>query len=164
MSKSDHKLALFLYEIYKDSLYTLARRYLLDNESAMDVIQDFFVKVFEKSSKIPEGEAALPYMYRMAVNMCIDVLRKRKKVTALPDNLQYSSGTVELFENRDTVDALMEELNEDQRLMVVLSDILELPVKEISMITGENEGTIRTRLSRARDCMKESADKRGILR
>jgi RNA polymerase sigma-70 factor (ECF subfamily) len=130
----------------------------------MDLISDLFVKVFEKSSKIPDGSAALPYMYRMAVNMCIDVLRKRKKSTILTENLQSSSGNLENFENRDTVDVLMKELNEDQRLMVVLSDILELPVKEISMITGESEGAIRTRLSRARGCMKESADKGGIVR
>ena len=137
---------------------------MVNTESASDVVQDLFVKVFENSSKIPEDPSALPYLYKMAVNMCIDVLRKRKRMTTLHDTLTFSSRVVETFENRDTIDVLMKELSEEQRLMVVLSDILELPVKEISLITGENEGTIRTRLSRARANMKDTIDKGGIIR
>ncbi|MBL8028771.1 MAG: RNA polymerase sigma factor [Fibrobacteres bacterium] len=162
MNKEKHERALGLYHVYKDKLYTVARRYLLDDDSAKDAVQELFVKIFENPKRIPLEPETAPYLYKMAVNMCIDQQRKRKRITTLKDLFFSKSKIEEQIQNRDEVDNLMKLLNDDMRFAVILSDMLELPVSEICFITGEQEGAVRTRLSRARAIMRESVKKEEV--
>lgn len=149
-----------LYGEYKDRVYTIARRYLGNREEALDASQDVFVKLYEKAAGVPGGAEQAPYVFRMVINRCIDLIRKRK-ATAPLDGLASSEDQAARAEERDEVDFLLSWLNPDQRLAVVLKEMMDLTISEISGLTETDEGTIKSRLSRAKEIMREKGTENG---
>ncbi len=157
---NENNRAMLMYGSYKDIMYTLARRYLGDNDSAFDAVQDLFVKIFEKSSKIPEEPETGPFLYRMMVNLCIDMLRRKKRLLPIDENIVTTADTNIDLENKDEVDFMLSRLAPNYRLAIIMAEILELPIREIAYITGDSEVAIRTRISRAKESLRLMADKR----
>ena len=161
---------------YGDRVYNLVLRLVGSPAEAEDVAQEVFVTVF-KSIDTYRGEAKLStWILRIAANHSknrIKYLSRRRTtsheardgtdVTDLPDE-----GKAPVQAHFDAPDVMLEaaeterllqdaigKLDEEQRLLVVLRDVEELSYEEIVEVTGLPEGTVKSRLHRARMALKD---------
>ncbi len=160
----------------KGACTTCATGMLGDADSAADAGQDAFVSAFRNMRKF-RGGSFRSWMLRIATNTCYDVLRARKRrpTTSLNANPQNDEDppALQIADKGETPDERVQRrelataiqhalasLPEDQRIVVVLSDVEGLSYDEIAQITGTNLGTVKSRLSRGgRACAMHS--KRG---
>jgi RNA polymerase sigma-70 factor (ECF subfamily) len=165
---------------YGDKVFSLIYRMLGSRPEAEDVAQDVFITVF-KTIESFRGEAKFStWLLRIAANHAknrIKHLARRptegvdpndvSEVRVVPDRpappVQARIDTPDAILEAAQTDRLMQEaianLAEDQRLLVVLRDVEEMSYQEIEEITGLPEGTIKSRLHRARMAIKEWVDR-----
>jgi len=149
-----------LVERYQREVYNLSLRMLGNAQAAEDATQDAFIAAFKGISKF-RGGSFRAWLFRIAANACRDQLRslRRRPTTsldALPLELELDRHTPSPEEY-----ALSRELGEeirralsalpaDQRLAVILRDILGLDYDEIAQATASSLGTVKSRISRGR--------------
>lgn len=162
-----------LVEHYQTRLYNLCYRMLGDPDAAADVTQDAFLSAFRNIRRY-RGGSFVAWMMRIATNGCYDQLRARQRrptssIDALLDDEDHAprqfEDTGESPDERSLRNELageiqrgLGELDADQRLAIVLSDIQGFSYDEISAVTGWPLGTVKSRLSRGR------AQLRNVLR
>jgi RNA polymerase sigma-70 factor (ECF subfamily) len=155
---------------YQDGLYTLAYRIMGEAQSAADATQEAFITAFRRLSTY-RGGSFRAWLLRIATNACYDELRRRKRrpVVALDDltpidsdddpPIPDASDTPEqALQQRELNRAIQDCINglgEDQRVVLVLSDIEGLSYQEIADNTGAQVGTVKSRLSRARASVRQ---------
>lgn len=150
-----------LYDKYKDAVYTIAMRYLKNRDNALDISQDVFIKVHDDHKRIAEKADPGAYICRMAINRCIDFQRKNSRLFGL--TALFSKPAPKPFqtpEEKDEVDYLLEPLSDDQKIAVILKEITGFTVEETARICECDTGTIKSRLSRARDKMRRQLEQR----
>jgi RNA polymerase sigma-70 factor (ECF subfamily) len=150
-----NKQFLDLYNHYKDKVYTMAYRLCGSRDRALDVAQDIFIKVFEKRRKLTTLENLDAYIFRMTRNRCIDIIRKEKRFEPLPDNENRLAQYEDRAEQADEVDFLLTPLNPDQRVCVILIELLGMSYEETARICETDPGTVKSRMHRAKEKMRE---------
>lgn len=160
-----------LYRRHERRAYNLALRMLGNPWDAADVTQEAFIKAF-RNLKSYKGEARFStWLHRIVVNAAYDQLRRQKAEPARTDTLNEWSGSADpatsLASARSGIEpaadglsdhlkqALMS-LNEGFRLAVVLCDLLGFPYSEAAAILGVQEGTIKSRIFRAREALAKA--------
>ncbi|MBV9790710.1 MAG: sigma-70 family RNA polymerase sigma factor [Chloroflexi bacterium] len=162
-----------LVEHYQTRLYNLCYRMLGDPDAAADVTQDAFLSAFRNIRRYRGGSFAA-WMMRIATNGCYDQLRARQRrptssIDALLDDEDHAprqfEDSGESPDERSLRNELageiqrgLDQLDADQRVAIVLSDIQGFSYDEISAVTGWPLGTVKSRLSRGR------AQLRNVLR
>ncbi len=162
-----------LVERYQVRVYNLCYRMLNDPEAAADVTQDAFLSAYRNIKRYRGGSFAA-WLLRIATNACYDQLRTRQRrptssIDALLDDEEHAPRQFEdqgespderslRNELAGEIQRALAELEPDQRIAVVLSDIQGLSYDEISSATGWPLGTVKSRLSRGR------AQLRSVLR
>ena len=135
-----------------------------------DLAQEVFLKVFRSMDKFDPARAKFTtWVYTFVRNHCFDVLKKRRiKTTSMHASeadetdrdfadereLQPTEGLQNSELGRRIGEALGT-LGEDQRMVFVLREYEQLDYREIAEITGVNEGTVKSRLSRAKAALRE---------
>ncbi|MDC0886439.1 sigma-70 family RNA polymerase sigma factor [Altererythrobacter sp.] len=146
---------------------------VVDRQIAEDVVQESFVKVFEKSDQFSGIAPLRRWMHRIVVNQALMALRKHKRTQQreahasgpefnedgcrLEDkwsNLETPETILRSSQNRDQVLAAISALPEKYRLVVLLRDIEELPTSETALILEITEANVKVRLHRARSNLK----------
>jgi RNA polymerase sigma-70 factor, ECF subfamily len=168
-------------ETYRDRVFNLLFRMIGRKEEAEDLAQEVFVTVFKSIDQF-RGESKLStWLYRIAANHCknrIKYLSRRadRSTSALDETTERESAAqggspvgagridapdraLEGAETERIVQQAIAELDEDHRLVVVLRDIEELSYEEICQVAGVPEGTVKSRLHRARLALKEKLEK-----
>jgi len=160
-----------LVRLYEGRVYNLCYRMLGDADAAADVAQETFISVYRNLNKF-RGGVFRSWLLRIATNACYDALRARKRRPAISlDAAQESEDDGPGFEIADTGEAPDEvalrrelaaaiqrgiaQLPEDQRVVVILSDVQGLAYEEIAEVTNTNLGTVKSRLSRARARLRD---------
>jgi RNA polymerase sigma-70 factor (ECF subfamily) len=170
-----------MMETYQDRVFNLLYRMIGTREEAEDLAQEVFVTVFKSIDQF-RGEAKFStWLYRVAANHCknrIKYLARRhdRDTSALDDvtereavaqggapigagHIEGPDRVLEGVERDQLVQRAIADLDEDHRLVVVLRDVEELSYEEICSITGLPEGTVKSRLHRARLALKEKLAK-----
>jgi RNA polymerase sigma-70 factor (ECF subfamily) len=146
-----------LFEAHKNRVYSIALRYSGDTAAAMDIAQDTFLKVLSQIQKF-RGEADLEtWIYRIAVNACLDDQRRtRKLMPFLGEFIDAISARGESVLHRlmrdqtaGDVQRVVARLPSEQRMVVVLRYTEGLSYDEIARILGCSAGTVASRLNRA---------------
>jgi RNA polymerase sigma-70 factor, ECF subfamily len=150
-----------LMDRHEDMVFAVAMRMMRDREAALDATQETFLTLFRKADRY-SGEAAVStWLYRVATNTCLDLLRKqkRRRAEALPDHHDEpdpSAGApFSAVEMRPDIEAALRSLPEDFRAAVVLSDIHGLAIAEIGQILAVPPGTVKSRVFRGRRLLAE---------
>jgi len=158
---------------FQDRVYNLIRRLLGNPEEARDVTQEVFVSVFEKVDSYRGDSSIATWIYRIATNHAknrIKYLSRRKdrqkeslEAMLVPPTTSRLSAFVprpDQVYTRETVsrlvDAALGELDEEQRIVVVLRDVEGQSYEDIAVITGLQLGTVKSRLHRGRQRLKEA--------
>jgi RNA polymerase sigma-70 factor (ECF subfamily) len=133
----------------------------------MDLTQDIFLKAYQNIGKFRFTSAFSTWLYRLAVNLCIDELRKRKKIgNPVPLEEALSESDADTPEDNvissDTERQVWEAINslkEKDRAIIVLRDIEGLSYKEIAEVFKCSLGRVKSRIHEARQKLKMILEK-----
>ena len=136
-------------------LYRIAYAITGNEEDSKDAVSSTILKVCEKIYTLKKPEFFKTWMTRILINECKNILRKRKKITYLNENVE----SVKINKEEDLISLDMKEaikkLGNNFREIIVLYYYNDFSVKEISDILNISAGTVKSRLSRARDELKK---------
>jgi RNA polymerase sigma factor (sigma-70 family) len=152
--KGDGEAFVSLVKQYEDVLYRTASRLLNNDEDVADAMQDAIISAYEKLHTLKNDEYFNTWICKILINKCNSLLNKNKNVSVIDENLLIQKRDDE-FQKIELEDAL-NSLNEIYRLALILYYIVGLNVKEISEFLKEPEGTIKSRLSRAKSILRNN--------
>jgi RNA polymerase sigma-70 factor (ECF subfamily) len=160
---------------YSKRVYNLALRIVRNKEEAEDVLQDTFLTVVAKLHTFDGRSSFFTWLYRIATNSALMLLRKKKirranfmdndfdpdnsEVHNMVDWSQDPSVDVTNTEIRERIEEALETLKEKYRTVFVLRDIEELSTRETSQIMNISEENVKVRLLRARQYLREYLSK-----
>jgi RNA polymerase sigma-70 factor (ECF subfamily) len=149
-----------LVEKHKGMVYTICFKIVRKAEEAEELAQDTFLKAFDKLDKFRGDAKFSTWLYRIAYNAAISMTRKRRlEVHALDDFVISNYSEDDAHENLDIVDAedqqkmlqiALSTLSDDDYLIINLFYLKELPVNDISSITGLSAANVKVKLHRIR--------------
>jgi RNA polymerase sigma-70 factor (ECF subfamily) len=160
---------LLLYEQYKRPIHTYVSRLLFNREDADDVTQEVFLRAFVGWNDLTDRDHLSTWLYRVATNLCVDLLRRRKRISWWPltrrragnlsleggdqEDASYlppdQGGIPEIFE-REHIRLVLAGMPPDYAIVLVLSAAQGLSYQEIATIVGVSPSAAATRLSRAK--------------
>lgn len=156
-----------LVRLHQDRLYDFCFRMLADKDEAADLVQEIFVSVHQNLRKFREDSRVSTWLYRIGKNHCLNRLkylqrRGRGRSTEMSDveesalaasmrGPQRPDEALDSAHERQRVQRAIARLEPEQRMLVVLRDIEGLTYDEIMDITELAEGTVKSRLHRARE-------------
>lgn len=155
-----------LVDRYRDKALRLVTSTLGSREDVEDIVQEVFIKVYRSLDRF-RGEASFStYLYTVTVNRCRDELRKSRirKFFSFEDwfaadegtDLSETNGqTLERDERVEAVRRAMSRLPAQTSMLLHLREIEELSYKELAEVFDVEIGTIKSRLARARDRLRE---------
>lgn len=155
-----------IVEGYGNKLFRTCYLILRDREEAEDVVQETFIKVFQKLDTFKENSNLYTWIYKIALNLSRDRLRRKQDMLILEDEWVGDNDVeshVEKSIDRELLRKKLFEMDMLYREVLVLFYFEDLSVKEISSLLNEKEGTIKSKLSRGRNILKESLLKGGHL-
>jgi RNA polymerase sigma-70 factor, ECF subfamily len=158
-----------LVEAHRDRVYNITFRMLGNRAEAEDVAQEVFIAVFKTIHDFRAESKFSTWLYRVAVNHCKNrikyLARRHDRDREEIDETTHGTGVngtiggpvpaspAKALESAQ-MEKLMQEaianLDEDQRTVIVLRDVEDLSIEEICEITGLPDGTVKSRLHRAR--------------
>lgn len=151
-----------LVERYQQRIYWAARGMLGNEEDARDVAQEAFIRVHRSLHRFDTKLRFYTWLYQIAVNLCIDHMRKMGKRRGVPLESVGDVGededpcSLEAVELRQRVQRVLDELPTKYKAVMVLSDLEGIGAKEISQMTGTTHATVRWRHHRARKLFREA--------
>lgn len=144
---------------HEDRVFSIAIRITGDRADALDATQDTFVSVFRQAGTFRAEAAFTTWLYRVAVNACRDLLRRRKRspepTDELPERPRPGIGTEEVVGLRLDLARALAQLPDEYRDAVLMHDLGALPYDEIAQLTGVALGTVKSRISRGRRRLAE---------
>jgi RNA polymerase sigma-70 factor, ECF subfamily len=169
--KGDQNAYSEVVELYKDKVYQICYRMLGNRHEAEDMAQEAFVRAYVNIHSFNINLKFSTWLYRIATNLCIDRIRKKKPDYYLDAEIAGTDGLdmysqvasdspgpeteVESLELQDTIQAEIMKLPEKYRSVIILKYIEELSLKEISEILDMPIGTIKTRIHRGREALRK---------
>ena len=151
-----------LVKKYQNKVYDIVYHYTHDVEDAYDLSQEVFERAFKSLGGFKKKSSFYTWLYRIAVNACIDYGRKRSRLQVIPvedwsslrDSLAAGSGyspaeaalTKELEQQ---ITRAIDQLPPKQRAVFIMKRLDGLSLEEIAQISGRKVGTIKAHLSHA---------------
>lgn len=151
-----------LIEENKLKMYKTAKAILKDEDDVCDAIQDALMSAYQNLKKLNNNDFFSTWLIRILINKCYDICNKNKKRMAV-DIDETTDEELKVYDTYDEgdVSAILNDLDEDIRSVTVMYYYDDLSVKEISDIIGIPEGTVKSRLSRARTKLYDVLNKGG---
>ncbi len=146
---------------FKDKIYRLAKRFLISRDSAEDVTQDIYLKLWRNKEKLKTYNSVEAFAMTMTKNHCLDVLKAKNSsnLKIIHNNYKDLNHNVEreteINDSVNIVHQLINELPEKQKLIIQLRDIEQYSFEEIGKILEIQPTAIRVALSRARKTIRE---------
>lgn len=156
-----------LMEMHEGRMYAVALRMCANREDAQDCLQEAMLRIYRAIGSFKGQSSFATWVYRITMNTCLDELRRKKnrQNTSLDSLLDMGWSPVDesnapekqamRSETRKVLDAAIASLPEDMRSAVVLRDIQGFSYDEIAAMLEINVGTIKSRISRGREKLRE---------
>lgn len=152
-------------------VYNLALRMMNHSEDAKDISQEVFLKAYRSLCNFDERSAFSTWLYRITHNTCIDEMRKRKgkQNYSLEEELENEAGSMQrqIADEGDTPEEsllreeqkseilqALDNLSAEHKAAIVLRDVKGLSYEEIAEILEVSLGTVKSRISRGRNQLK----------
>ncbi|MDO7788509.1 sigma-70 family RNA polymerase sigma factor [Desulforamulus aquiferis] len=172
--KGDRAAFEHLVQLYENKVYTIAYRLMGNHADAADLAQDSFIKIYQALPNFRGDASFSTWIYHITVNVCRDELRKRQRrpTVSLDEPANDNGSTYEVRstapgpeeeldrnETQAMVQRCLNSLSDDYRTVLVMREIKEMSYEEIAEALGCSLGTVKSRLSRARQALKEKISK-----
>ena len=153
---------------YKNQLYATILRMTKNPQDAQDLVQDAFIKVYRNLDKYDASGSFSGWLYRVAINHCMDEFRKKRYSTVQVEidetkvvNREHPEVVFLKKEKSRQLERLIATLPEDERLIILLRYVNEISYEEISEVMDVPLSTVRNKLHRAKKKMRETVKREG---
>ncbi len=171
LKPSDNELiARYLREQNPEYFTTLYRRYagkvfakcismLSDEALARDAVQDIFIKVFLNLSRFSEQSSFSTWLYSITYNFCIDIIRKKKKISlVLSDDIERIGDKPEaevpdsvlLEMKHERLEKVLAQMHEGDRIILLMKYMDDMSIKDIADFFQKTESAIKMQIMRAK--------------
>lgn len=141
-------------DAFSDGVYRFILKNIKDDDKAKDIVQDSFIKMWDKVGDIAY-EKARSYLFTTAYHTMIDLIRREKKQTSLEDSFTRNLSVNHQYSDlKEVLDIAVEKLPEIQKSVIMLRDYEGYSYDEIGNITGLNESQVKVYIYRARLFLK----------
>ena len=164
----DQRAFAALVEQYEKPVYNVALRMLRNPEDARDIAQSVFLKAYQNLSNYDPQYKFYSWIYRMAINESLNLLRMRGRDAGPVDEGMPADGAgpSELLaddQRREVVLAAVDRLKPEHRAAIVLKYFADLNYDDLGQALGIDARTVKSRLYTARQLLKEQLTLRGVL-
>ena len=176
IAQGSHNALKTLYVEFNSRVYNTVLGMLQNREEAEEITQDVFIEVFRSAVNFKFQSSVGTWLYRIAVNKSLDALRHRKRskrFAFFTSLFHHESGEVNiekpdfqhpgvLLENKEKATILFKAIDllpENQRTAFVLSQVEQLPQKEIATIMTLSEKAVESLLQRAKSNLRTELEK-----
>ena len=157
MTKEEFEI---IYNEYYHLLFKVAYSYTLNRCDAEDIVQESFIKFFNVNKKIDDNDKLKSYLVRIVVNKSIDFIRHNKnKVSYDSEYVESLSDDKEKESDDSNILKFVLLLKDSYKTVILLHYYDNYSIKEIANILKISESNVKTRLSRAREKLKEMIKK-----
>lgn len=171
--RGEQKAYTMLLQKYQQAVFNLCYRLVSDAETAQDLAQESFVKIFNALNQFDPNYRFSSWMFRVVKNHCYDYLRKSKlPQVSLNDDRDDDSRPLQIADTKPTPDQsvfrserrelIMQAINKlppDSRTVIILRHMHDKTYDEMANILGEPVGTVKARVHRARKKLTELLSK-----
>lgn len=172
--ENDTQAFTLIVEKYKTPIFNICYHYLSNYHDADDAAQETFVKVFKSINNFHFASSFSTYITRIAINTCKDYYKKHKKsqnniniddenTPEISDNKNIPDEDYELKERQILVRNAIAKLNKNHREVIILRDLNGYSYEQIAKVLNVSEGTVKSRINRARLSLKEIILKDGTF-
>ncbi len=158
---------------YQKQVFSIVYRFLGDYEESRDITQDVFVRIYEALPKFRKESSFFTWIYRITINICKNNYRDKKRkpyIESIDAPIQTEEGEMnrsfqdpesdvqelaEKNELKSKVHNAISSLNSNFKEVIILRDIQGFSYEKISQILKIREGTVKSRISRARLILKD---------
>ena len=155
-----------LIEENKLKFYKTAKVILKNDDDIYDALQEALISMYQNYEQLKDKKYFSTWATRIVINKCYDLLRKnRNKVIPINEKVENDIKIAKSDEyevDEYGIQDAMKYLNEDLKLITILYYYDDYSIKEISHIINIPEGTVKSRLSKAREILKQKLEKEGI--
>lgn len=144
-----------LMELHKQSMYKVAKAYLKREEDVADAISETILDCFEHLESLRETRYFGTWLVRILINNCNNI-RKSNQHTEYTDQIEVLSGGGKTDERTRAFLDYLEPLEEQDRLLMVLYYVWGFKTREISEILHIKEATVKSRMQRGRQKIKQT--------
>ena len=175
IAEGNNKSFQALYEQFSAKVFNTAISYLHNAEEAEEITQDVFVEVFHSAKNFKADSSVSTWVYRIAINKCLDKLRysKRKKRFAFVVNIFHQDSSelkhdvphfehpgvaLENKENAKILFEAIELLAEQQKTAFILSYVEELPQREVAEVMNLSVKAVESLIQRAKANLRKELE------
>ncbi len=144
----------------EDKFYRIAFSYSKNEDAALDIVQEAIVKSLNHINKLKKEEYVKTWFYRILINECLQYIKKNKRI------ITYESQEIEnKIEWNDDISIngidmykYIQNLNKKLRTVIILRYFEDMKIEEIAKITKTNISTVKSRLYKALEILKNSIE------
>lgn len=169
--KNDSKAFEVLIKTYENKIYNLCYYILKNKDDAFDASQETCLKIYRFINKFKGDSKFSTWVYRVTYNTCLDYIKKKRDELSYEDVFSIQTqaegkvdGIIESKELKFEIKRCILNLSYDFRTVIILRDIEGLAYQEIADILDIEVGTVKSRINRAREALKNELIKNGIVR
>lgn len=164
-----------LLSTQENRMYAIALRMMGNREDAQDCAQDAMLRIYRAMGSFKGQSSLSTWIYRITMNACLDELRRRKVRKAASLDSLVDEGWTPVdggdtpeehglrYEKQAALNAAIQSLPDDMRAAIILRDIKGYSYDEVADILDANVGTIKSRISRGRERLREILSKQSEL-
>jgi RNA polymerase sigma-70 factor (ECF subfamily) len=172
--KGDQRAFAEIVDMYQERLYHMAYRMLYNRQEAEDVVQDTFLRVYRNLERYDDSMKFSTWIYRIATNLCIDRLRKRKPVYSLdaesadhegldgyamiPSDDRTPESELLLSDTQRIIHQAIETLPAKYKTVMVLRYLQDMSLQEIGDVLDMPVTTVKTRVHRGREFLRKKLE------
>ena len=141
-----------LIEEVKLKLYKTGISILKNDEDTCDAIQETLINAYKSLNTLKNNEYFSTWIMKILINKCYDIIRKNKKIINIDEKIKLEQDMYyEMYSQESELEVVLNKIDKDLKMVTVLYYYDDLSVSEISEILNIPDGTVKSRLSRARN-------------
>lgn len=156
-----------LMEQYQTYVFSVAFRFLCNEEDARDIVQETFLRIWKHISKYNFQQKFTTWLYTITSRLCFDKIRHKKRQRNLKrihkaEQMEIGPDVEKALQNREIADRITdfaEKLTPKQRMVFILRDLQDLTIQEVSGILDMPVHSVKSNLYYARKNIREKIEK-----